>query len=400
MDDRQRAAGAYRKNQGLIKVTDSHGTVGRIGGERRNRGEKGDGSKGSDSGRGHQRTEEFRTDVRAEERRPPSPTDREREVAQLLALVGREEAASILKYLPREQAELLLKYMSRLDSISPSDARKVLGKFGTQHPEIRRATAAGPETAREILIRAFGAQDGEARFYRMFPDQRPARFSFLADADGHQLSVILREESTATVAIVVSQVPQVTAARLLEALPQDRSAAIVRRVARLKEVDDEVISTVEQSLRSRLSGLGNADEAVDGEGRLAEILRYLDLATSDAILSSLQEEEPATATHVRQRLSTVEDVLDLDPRDLQAVLQQVDDVDLAIIVKGVPETVGTRLLENVSERRAKMVGLQRESLGVMRRKDVDRVIDDFMKGLRERVRSGEVRLSRGYGEWV
>ena len=36
----------------------------------------------------------------------------------------------------------------------------------------------------------------------------------------------------------------------------------------------------------------------------------------------------------------------------------------------------------------------------MRRKDVDRVIDDFMKGLRERVRSGEVRLSRGYGEWV
>jgi flagellar motor switch protein FliG len=384
MDERRRAAGAYRKTQGLIKTT---GTSARP--------ESDDISTGKPPRGGRsQRDDASREprDPRHEERLPPGspaanrprgeggpqlpPGKPLREVAQFLTLVGRDQAAAVLRNMPREQADRIVDVMAHLDPISPGEARR-------------------------ILVRAFGQEDGERRFYELLPDERPRRFGFLADADGRQLSLLLRGEAPATVAIVAANAPQEAAARLLQALPEEDRPQVVRRMATLQKVDSSVIAAVEQTLRSRMESIERpSTDEIDGEQRLAEILRYLDVSTSETILGDLTVAAPDSAEHIRRRMTTLEDVLLLRARDLQEVLKRVDDLDLAVILKGKPPQLEARIMENVSQRRAEMVRMHRDSLGPMRRRDVDRITGEFIEMIRSMASAGEIVIQRSGEEFI
>ena len=249
-----RAARAYKKVQGLVKVpaTDADAVDAKnasAGGERL--------SNSSSAADEHEPEKSAQTDV-----------------ARYLALIGRAEAAAILKHLPDEESRSILDTMARLPPISRREAFQVLSKFGA---EVRGEAGGapvftggemrvGPEAAREILIRAFGADDGDRRFYEILPDERPSRFAFLEEADGHQLSGLVREESIATLAIMCANMPKPAAARLLAALETDRKAAVVRRLAQMGPVAPEAVTAIESTLRGRLEAIQRPDgDEVDGK---------------------------------------------------------------------------------------------------------------------------------------
>lgn len=372
MDRQRRAAGAYRKTQGLIKSTDPPAS-----------------EKAGPSGP----TE------------PDSPIippgESLQAVAEFLTLIGRAQAAVVLQRMPRVESDRIIDTMSRVGPISPSRARAILAQFGARVRDVDHAVAGGPEVAREILVRALGPEEGEKRFFEILPEQRPHRFAFLDDADGRQLAALLRKESPATIAIIAANTREATAARLIEALPSEVRVDVVRRMATMEAVDAAVLAAVEDTLRRKMEAIERPDtEEVDGEARLAEILRYLDLQTSDAILEDLGSQQPDTAEQIRRRMTTLDDVVQLRDRDLQIVLGRVDDVDLAVLLKGKPPAVENRLLAAVSRRRAELVRMERESLGPMHRRDVDRVTAEFIEMVRAMARAGEIVISRDREEFV
>jgi flagellar motor switch protein FliG len=384
MDNAQRrAAGAYKKVQGLLKE------VAPVPGEPSLEPGQSDGAP-------------------AHPRSPSSSSgpDKVNEVARFLSLIGRDEAAAILKRLPDGEVERILDHMARLEPITRREAIGVLTRFGAAEAErmtrLPGETRTGPETAREILVRAFGVQRGEQRFYEILPDERPYRFSFLEEADGRQLSFLLKNESTATVAILCANMPRPAAARLLGALEEDHKAAVVRRMARMGSVAPEALEAIEKTLRKRLEAIQRPEgEEVDGQARLAEILRYMDLGSSDRIIQGLGQVSEELADRIRKQLNSPEDILYIPDRDLQKVLQRLDDVDLATLIKGKKEEIVRRIQGCVSQRRWEMILMHRESLGPMRKGDVDGVTADFMKLIREMAMAGEivVRLP-GEDEWV
>ena len=138
----------------------------------------------------------------------------------------------------------------------------------------------------------------------------------------------------------------------------------------------------------------------DGEERLAGILRYLDLSTSDTILEQLTASAPEAADHIRQQMTTLDDVLNLRDRDLQEVLKRMDDVDLAVVLKGKSPAIEERIMAGMSQRRGEMVSMQRESLGPMHRRDVDRVTSEFVELVRTMARAGEIVIQRTGEEYV
>jgi flagellar motor switch protein FliG len=403
MDEHRRAAGAYRKTQGLIKTTGKSprpkaddapaGKPPREAGDRSGRDTRGSGPPHRDSAPG---------DPQRRASGPQLPPGKPlHEVAQFLTLIGRDQAAAVLRNMPREEADRIVDTMAHLDPISPGEARRILVQFGARRNAVDHEVAGGPETAREILVRAFGQEDGDRRFYELLPEERPRRFGFLADADGRQLSLLLRGEAPATIAIIAANAPQEAAARLLQALPVEMRPQVVRRMATLKKVDASVIAAVEKTLRSRMEAIERPTaEEIDGEQRLAEILRYLDISTSETILGDLTTAAPDAADHIRRRMTTLEDVLLLRDRDLQEVLKRIDDLDLAVVLKGKPPRLEARIMENVSQRRAEMVKMHRDSLGPMRRRDVDRITGEFIEMIRSMAGAGEIIIQRSGEEFI
>jgi flagellar motor switch protein FliG len=416
MDQNERAAGAYRKIQGLLKEVDKAQEA------------NGDGApatpagtpphrRGSRPGAGHRTApapapggpapaDHLRSTMSPDAADAALPGEEKlRQVAIFLALIGREEAGNVLRRMSREESDRILEIMATLPPISAQDARRVLARFGSESDAAVKAAShqalAGPETARAILIRAFGQEEGERRFYEILPEERPRRFAFFEDVDGKQLAGLLRKESSAVLAILVAHMPEKAAARLMNALEPERRVEVVRRVSALGRVDTLILTTIEDRLRTRVEALGTPEgEEVQGEERLAEILRYMDLGTGDKILTALGESNAELAEKVRTHLTSPDDLVYISDRDLQKILQRVDDQDIAVLLKGKRDAVVDRITKNLSERRREMVVMHREALGPMRRRDVDRVTTDFMRMVRTMAQEGEIVIRLPGDEYV
>lgn len=370
METGKNAANAYRKVQGLIKQT-------KEGAAARSQVPPSAGSPPS----------------RPSSTNPTGDTPTQlRQVATFLALIGREEAAQVLQRMDSKDAERVLAVMADLPPIPADEARRVLARFGAQAQTFSRQTLPGPETAREILIRAFGMEEGDRQFYRILPDQRPRPFAFLEDVDGRQLSALLRKESIPVISILVACMPSKAAARLLDALAPEAKVQVIRRVSMMNPVMPEVIHQIEHSLREKIERLGTPEEEieVDGHARLADILRYMSLSEGEQIISSLEDGDPDLAEQIRANLTTPDDLQYISDRDLQRVLQRVDDLDIATMLKGKRPVVVERITTNISERRREMVEMHREALGPMRRSDVDKITSDFMHLVRTMAQNGEI----------
>jgi flagellar motor switch protein FliG len=77
---------------------------------------------------------------------------------------------------------------------------------------------------------------------------------------------------------------------------------------------------------------------------------------------------------------------------MQELLIDLDDREAAILVKGKSEEIRSWIYDNMSERRREIVEAFRESLGPMRRREVDRVTGDFLHRLRRLAEAGELTI--------
>jgi flagellar motor switch protein FliG len=90
-------------------------------------------------------------------------------------------------------------------------------------------------------------------------------------------------------------------------------------------------------------------------GSLVEILNRSDRATERNVLDQLAENDAQLAEEIRMMLFVFEDIVKLDDRSVQLLLKEVDQKDLALALRGVPDEVRDKVLTNMSQRAAEML---------------------------------------------
>ena len=82
---------------------------------------------------------------------------------------------------------------------------------------------------------------------------------------------------------------------------------------------------------------------------LADILQHTDPATVANIMKNLQPELPQIVSELRRRLLVFEDIAHVDPRGVQKLLKRITMRDLALALKGAPDSVLQNLGTNMSQ---------------------------------------------------
>ena len=77
-----------------------------------------------------------------------------RRVAKFLLLIGEDEAAKILPHLSEKQIEKIIPEIASIRSVEPEEASVILEEFQTLLENAKKS--GGPETAREMLTKAYG----------------------------------------------------------------------------------------------------------------------------------------------------------------------------------------------------------------------------------------------------
>jgi flagellar motor switch protein FliG len=179
----------------------------------------------------------------------PKPADaaedtKYRRVAKFLILIGGDEAAGILSKLDIDQVEAVSREIASIRGISGEEARLILDEFRSLLSlpyGYSGFSSGGVEEARRLLYTAFGPEKGESFLLKAVPEARENPLKFLEDFSGEQIALLLRDESPAAAALVLSRLPSRVSAAALVNTGAGRKLEIVKRIARLGQSSPEVL---------------------------------------------------------------------------------------------------------------------------------------------------------------
>jgi flagellar motor switch protein FliG len=318
---------------------------------------------------------------------PEPGVSKYRRAAQFMVLIGSDEAAKILSRLESGQVEAISKEIVSIKSISSGEAASVLEEFRSLLSVpygYSGSSSGGIEEARRLLYAAFGPGKGEAVLRKAVPPAAENPFDFLKDFSGEQLTLLLKDESPAAWAMVLSRLPSKLSAAVLASSGPERKLEIVRRIARLGETSPEVFERAACALMDMARDFGRAGEIenLDGKGALAAILKHSDLSFGDRILEELEERDPELSREMKDRLCTLEDVPLAPDRPIEEKLRSMDDQEIVLLLRGRKEAFTRKILSNLSEGRAERIREESEIMGPVPKIEIEAAAREFLAWFR------------------
>lgn len=320
----------------------------------------------------------------------------DKKAARLLLLLGKHEAARVMEKLKPDEVEDLARQIASINRVDALEAKNLLEEFKDRVGSIEaRRVSGGIEAARLILTSAFGGEKAKEIIARAVPESQPKPFSFLYDLPFNQVAGLLRKENPTTLSLVMTFLDPKQASRLLESLPNDQRSAIVLRMARTQKVSVNVVSAVEENLKEKLKVIGRDEsEDLDGRSALAAILRHMDIEDEKRLLECLRAEEPDLAEQVKEKLYTMDSILHLRERDLQDLLLEMKERDIALLLKGQCSDIKNCINNALTSRRRLLVSDESDLLGPVPKSDADAASKSFIDRLRAAEEQGLIIIHR------
>ncbi|MDF2566610.1 MAG: flagellar motor switch protein FliG [Oscillospiraceae bacterium] len=317
--------------------------------------------------------------------------------AAIIAIsLGTESAAAVFKNLKEDEIEQIIVEISRIGSVEPETSEVVLQQFYDLCLAQKYITEGGMEYAKEVLEKAFGAQDAHAIIDKITSSLKIRAFDFIRKIEPQYLLGFLQNEHPQTIALILSYARVDQAAQIIAMLPREKQLDVTERMATLDRTSPETIRDVEKSLEKKLSTVFT-DQFMEAGGvsNVAEILNHVDRGTEKYISEELFKKNQPLAEEIRKRMFVFEDIISLDAFSIQRVLSDVDTKDLMIALKGSNQEVKDIIYENMSTRVRDTIKEDIEFLRGIRVRDVDEAQQRVVDIVRKLEESGEITIQRG-----
>lgn len=162
------------------------------------------------------------------------------------------KAAVVLLSLPRHQAADLL------DQLNPLEMESLTAELANKRlitPAERNAVASEFAAAAKRTPVSAHASPANLLAVDAAPLPQPAPFAMMQDVDSQILFKALAPERPQTIALVLAHLPAARAAQIISRLSPETGSAVVRRLATIGPVSDDVRADVERELARRVARL-------------------------------------------------------------------------------------------------------------------------------------------------
>lgn len=316
----------------------------------------------------------------------------------LLAL-GTEAAGSVLQKLSQDEVKVLGSSIAKLNSVDASMKENVLQEFATRHRG--GVGMPGADYARQILESALGAAKAEEIVGEIFSDSTGQPFDWLKSVGTPRLAACLRNERPQVIALILAYISPVRAADVISQLPEQVQGDVAYRLGYMQSVSPDIAEAVEEILEAKLSREGStAMKAVGGVNSLVAILNNADRATESKILDYLETVEAGVAESVREMLFVFDDIAKLDDTALRSILQETEQEDVRLAMKGSTEAIREAFFKNMSERAAEAMKEDLEMMGRVKVRDVEAAQRRIMAVVRRLDDAGTISIRADDEEFV
>lgn len=314
-----------------------------------------------------------------------------RRVAKFLMLIGVDEAAKILPHLTQEQTERIIPEIASIRYVEPDEAKAILEEFQGLVKQAREE--GGIDTARQILVKAFGTNKASEILEKTSSQISGKPFEYLYETDSDRVNQLLKDESNAVKALVLSYLKPKTSAEVINMLETEDKKDVIMRLAKLTRISPEIIKRVDKALQEKMNHQATSQSnSIDGKNILAQILKRMSPEAEEGILNNLAEQDATLGEELRERLFTAEDVINADDRFIQDMLQNMDEEEIAYLIATKKDDFRNKILDNVSENRRKSILETEKFLYPMRKSDCEKATSQFFAVLRREWEEGNLYI--------
>lgn len=320
----------------------------------------------------------------------------ERAAVVMLAL-GEEATRPIWASFDEDEIREVTRAISKLGSVAPDVVDGLLQDF-MESLATTSAISGSAASAQRFLSTVMSADKAQSILEDIKGPAGKTMWEKLANVNERMLSAYLLNEHPQTVAVILSRIRADHAAKVLSALPGLFAEEVIARLLTLGPVQKEIVDQIEQALKSEFMAALSRGEDRDAYAAIAEIFNKFDRATERRFMDALTMKNPAAAERIRSLMFVFEDLVRLDPADMQTLLRFVDKSDLALALKGAREDVARRFYINMSERAAGILRDDIEIMGGVRQRDIDMAQQRIVETARRLSDEGEIVLAKDDAE--
>jgi flagellar motor switch protein FliG len=317
--------------------------------------------------------------------------------ALLMLSVGEENASRLFGIMEDDEIRELSQAMANLGNVSAQMVERLLVDFVDQISSTGSMVGNFDNTER-LLAKVL---DRERVGNIMEEIRGPAgrtMWEKLTNVNETVLANYLKNEYPQTVAVVLSKVKPEHASRVLTLLPEPFAMEVIMRMLRMESVQKEVLDDIERTLRNEfMSNLARTNRR-DSHEMMADIFNFLDRSMEARYLTALEERNKDSAERIKALMFTFEDLGDLDPGGIQTLLRNADKDKIAIALKGASAELRDLFFGNMSERAAKIMREDMQSMGPVRLRDVDEAQMLMVTLAKDLAASGEIIIADSKGE--
>jgi flagellar motor switch protein FliG len=273
------------------------------------------------------------------------------QAAIVLLSIGEEQAAAVLRCLSREELLEVTGVMSRMSGIKVEAVKEAVQTFFDDYRQQSGVHGASRAYLKRSLDLALGNDLANTVLNSIYGDELRPKMARLQWASPKWLAEFIANEHVRMQAVFLAFLPPTLAGQIIDALPLDTRDLVLLSLARLDEIDYDLLGELDELVDRCLSSFDMQSTTVEGVRQVAEIINRLP-GNRAQIVELLRAHDPAV---VEQIELSMYDFLILANQTEQVLTRIIEEVPLemwAIALKGADLSIREAIMKTMPKRQA------------------------------------------------
>lgn len=311
--------------------------------------------------------------------------------AIILLSMGEEAAAGALRCLSREELLGVTMVMSRMQGVKVDAVQNTIERFFANFRAQSSVRGASRSFLQRSLDMALGGVVANSVLNKIYGDVIGPKMARLQWAQPQWLADRLRDEHVRMQAMFLAFLPPEQASLVIQALPEAQREQVLLDIARLTEIDYDLLRDLEAVVDGCIANLGTQSTAVEGVRQAADIINRLP-GDRARVVELLRARDPDLVAAVEERIYDFAVIGKQSDEVISVILEQVDMELWGVALKGADPAVRDTLLRSMPRRSVQAFEEMLRRTGPAPASKVEAARREIMDTIRELADEGEIEL--------
>ncbi|UDF99357.1 flagellar motor switch protein FliG [Enterobacter cloacae] len=313
--------------------------------------------------------------------------------AIVMLTLGDVLAAEVFKHLNAHEVKQISGSMVNMAGFTHDQMAMVLEEFKKDSSEYAALSLNTNDYLRSVLVKALGEERASSLLEDLLDTHQGTNgIETLNFMDPQAVFDLIREEHPQIIATILVHLKRNQAADVLGKFDERERNDIMLRIATFGGVQPAALQELTEVLNNLLHGQNLKRSKMGGVRPAAEILNLMKSQQEEAAIEAVREFDGELAQKIIDEMFLFENLVEVEDRSIQRLLQEIESETLIIALKGADEPLRMKFFRNMSRRQAELMTDDLASRGPVRLSQVEAEQKTILNVVRRLAEAGEILI--------